>query len=188
MIGLHAGRFADTALRWLYFLSGLFGTAMVGTGLVLWTAKRRGKLPDPQRPHLGFRIVERLNIAVVAGFPIALSGYFLANRLLPLGLADRAEREVDSLFLLWAILACIALIGAPRGAWRNLCAIGTMLFAAIPVVNAVTTTRGLAASLAAGDMPYIAFDVMMAAVAIGFAFAWARLRTSPRSPPHKSAT
>ena len=187
MIGLHAGRFADTTLRWLYFLSGLFGTAMVGTGLVLWTSKRRGKLPDPQRPHLGFRIVERLNIAVVAGFPIALSGYFLANRLLPLGLADRGAREVDSLFLLWAILALVAMLSAPRSAWCNLCAIGALLFVSVPLVNAVTTTRGLAASLIAGDAPYIAFDLMMAAVAVGFAYGWMRLRRPPKSAPRKGA-
>ena len=187
MIGLHAGRFADTALRWLYFLSGLFGTAMVGTGLALWTAKRRAKLPDPARPHLGFRIVERLNIAVVAGFPIALSGYFLANRLLPAGLADRADREVDSLFILWAILALVALCGASRGAWRNLCGIGALLFAAVPIVNALTTDRGLAASLMAGDRPYILFDLMMGVAAAGFAWAWMHLRGSPATAQRRRA-
>ena len=43
------GRFADTGLRWLYFLVSLAGVAMVGSGLVLWTVKRRVKLPDPER-------------------------------------------------------------------------------------------------------------------------------------------
>src|SRR5256885_5968154 len=27
---------------------------------VLWNVKRRSKLPDPERPHFGFRLVERL--------------------------------------------------------------------------------------------------------------------------------
>lgn len=187
MIGLHAGRFADTTLRWFYFLSGLFGTAMVGTGLILWTSKRRAKLPDPARPHLGFRIVERLNIAVVAGFPIALGGYFLANRLLPFGLENRAEREVDSLFLLWGVMTIVALLGAPRGAWRNLCAVGALLFAAIPLINALTTDRGLLASVMAGDAPYVAFDLMMAGVAIGFGYAWALLRRSPKTVRRRRA-
>src|SRR3546814_944351 len=51
MIGLHAGRFAGWGLRWLYFLSGVSGAIMVGSGLVLWTVKRRGRLPDPARPR-----------------------------------------------------------------------------------------------------------------------------------------
>ena len=52
LYGLHLGRFADTTTRWLYFLVSLAGTAMVGTGLVLWTVKRRQKLPDPERPYV----------------------------------------------------------------------------------------------------------------------------------------
>src|SRR3546814_1815283 len=39
MIGLHAGRFAGWGLRWLYFLSGVSGAIMVGSGLVLWTVR-----------------------------------------------------------------------------------------------------------------------------------------------------
>src|SRR5690606_22865787 len=46
MIGLHAGRFAEWGLRWPYFLSRVGGTIMVGSGLVLWTVKRRA----PSRP------------------------------------------------------------------------------------------------------------------------------------------
>ncbi|MCH8504125.1 MAG: PepSY domain-containing protein, partial [Ectothiorhodospiraceae bacterium] len=41
LLGLHEGLFAGPVLRWLYFLSGILGTGMVGTGLVLWTVKRR---------------------------------------------------------------------------------------------------------------------------------------------------
>jgi uncharacterized iron-regulated membrane protein len=44
LLGLHEGVFAGTVLRWLYFLSGFVGTAMIGAGLVLWTVKRRAKL------------------------------------------------------------------------------------------------------------------------------------------------
>jgi uncharacterized iron-regulated membrane protein len=46
MIGLHAGRYADYGLRWLYFLFGVGGAVTVASGLVLWTVKRREKLPD----------------------------------------------------------------------------------------------------------------------------------------------
>ena len=101
---------------------------MVGTGLILWSVKRRTRLADPDRPHLCFRIVERLNIAVIAGFPAALVGYFLSNRLLPAGMSDRIVWEAHSLFLTWLALACLALIGPSRQVWRNLAAAGAKLF------------------------------------------------------------
>ena len=56
---------------------------MVGSGLVLWTVKRRVKLPDPDRPYFGFRLVERLNIATIAGLPLAMTAFLWGNRLLP---------------------------------------------------------------------------------------------------------
>ena len=83
LYALHLGRFSDTVTRWLYFLVSLMGTAMVGTGLVMWTVKRRQKLADPERPHFGFRLVERLNIATIAGLSIAMTAFLWANRLLP---------------------------------------------------------------------------------------------------------
>ena len=82
LYALHLGRFSDTETRWLYFLVSFMGTAMVGTGLVMWTVKRRQKLPDPDRPYFGFRLVERLNIASIAGLSIAMTAFLWANRLL----------------------------------------------------------------------------------------------------------
>ncbi|MFT3965791.1 MAG: PepSY domain-containing protein [Sphingobium sp.] len=88
-----------------------------GAGLILWTAKRRQRLPDPARPHLGFRIVERLNIAVVAGYPAAVAGYFLANRLLPLSIASRAEWEIYTLFLTWGAILLWTILRPARRGW-----------------------------------------------------------------------
>ncbi|WP_163274466.1 PepSY domain-containing protein, partial [Enterobacter hormaechei] len=99
LYGLHLGRFADAALRWLYFIVSLAGTAMVGTGLVLWTVKRRTQLPDLQRPYFGFRLVERLNIATIAGLSVAMAAYLWANRLLPASRDGRAAWEVHVFFL-----------------------------------------------------------------------------------------
>ena len=188
MIGLHAGRYADVALRWLYFLSGLGGTIMVGTGLILWTVKRRSKLPDPARPHIGFRIVERLNIAVILGFPIGVAGYFLANRLLPLRMAARADWEVHSLFLTWGAMLVLALVRPPRRAWIELSAVGALLFGAIPLVSALTTDRTLVASLLAGNWTFIGFELTMIAFAVAFACASWKVAASPivaKGRPHR---
>ncbi|MFT4054950.1 MAG: PepSY-associated TM helix domain-containing protein [Novosphingobium sp.] len=174
MIGLHTGRFAKWGLRWLYFLSGLGGTVMVGSGLVLWTVKRRSRLPDPSRPHLGFRIVERLNIAAIAGLATGIAVYFLANRLLPLEMAGRAEREIDSLFLAWLGIGLWGMLRPARRAWTETLAIAGACFAAVPLVNALTTSRGLLPSLLAGDWTFAAFDMVMLVLAAGFLLAAVR--------------
>ena len=56
--GLHLGLFAAPLLRWFYFLVSLAGTGMVGTGLVLWIAKRRQKARPGAREAFSLRLVD----------------------------------------------------------------------------------------------------------------------------------
>jgi uncharacterized iron-regulated membrane protein len=189
MIGLHTGRFAQWGLRWLYFMSGIGGTIMVGSGLVLWTVKRRTRLPDPARPHFGFRLVEKLNIAAIAGLPTGIAVYFLANRLLPMQLADRADHEIDALFLAWAGIGLWAMVRPAARAWAEALALAGACFAAVPVVNALTTTRGLAASVMAGDGLFVAFDLVMIVLAAAFlqaAAKVARRQAGKAAPPRRA--
>ncbi|HUD28893.1 MAG TPA: PepSY-associated TM helix domain-containing protein [Novosphingobium sp.] len=184
MIDLHTAWFAGYGLRWLYFLSGLGGTAMVATGLALWCVKRRTKLPDPARPHFGFRLVERLNIGFIAGAPAGIAVYFLANRLLPAGLAERAEWEVDGLFIAWGAIFAWTLARPAKRAWVEALGAAAVLFAAVPAANALTTSRGLGASLWRGDWGFVGFDLTMTALAAGFAWtAWKVLRHQPKAAP-----
>ncbi|MGV1682859.1 PepSY-associated TM helix domain-containing protein [Sphingopyxis sp. NJF-3] len=174
MIGLHAGRFAQPLLRLLYFLSGIAGCVMVASGLILWTVKRRARLPDPDRPYLGFRLVEKLNIAAIAGLPFGIACYFLANRLLPIGIASRSDWEIHSLFIAWGAIAVWALSRPAKRGWRESLAAAALAFAAVPIVNAFTTDRSLIASIAAGDAVFAGFDLAMLVLAGGFG--WAAMR------------
>lgn len=187
MVQLHRGAFAGPILRWLYFLSGGTGTMMIASGLVLWTVKRRAKLPDPDRPHFGFKLVERLNIGVIAGAPAGIAVYFLANRLLPLGLGHRADWEINSLFIAWGGLFVWTIARPAKRAWIEALAACTLLYAAVPIVSAVTTTRGLIPSLMARDWVFVGFDLTMLATAAGCAFAAWKVGTHrPKSaPPRK---
>ncbi|RJG55900.1 PepSY domain-containing protein [Sphingobium terrigena] len=171
MIGLHAGRFANPALRWLYFLSGAGGTVMIASGLVLWTVKRRAKLADPAHPHFGFRLVERLNIGVIAGAPAGIAVYFLANRLLAGGLDHRADWEINSLFIAWGGLFVWTIARPARHAWIEALAVCAILYALVPIVSAFTTERGLISSLIARDWLFVGFDLMMLATAAAFTLA-----------------
>jgi len=184
MIDLHTGWFAGYGLRWLYFLSGLGGTAMVATGLALWCVKRRTKLPDPARPHFGFRLVERLNIGFIAGAPAGIAVYFLTNRLFPDTMAERAEWEVDSLFIAWGAIFAWTLARPAKRAWVEALGAGAVLYALVPVVNAVTTSRGFGESLWQGDWIYVAFDLTMLAMAAALAWTARKvLRHQPKAAP-----
>ncbi|MGC4252806.1 MAG: PepSY-associated TM helix domain-containing protein [Sphingobium sp.] len=186
MIQLHAGWFAGPVLRWLYFLSGVGGTVMVASGLVLWTVKRRAKLPDPARPHFGFRLVERLNIGVIAGALAGIAVYFLTNRLLPLDMAHRADWEINSLFIAWGGLFVWTLARPAKRAWVEALTICAALYALVPVVNALTTSRGLVPSLIARDWVFVGFDGVMLATAAACAFAaWKVAAHKPKAAPRR---
>lgn len=160
LYALHLGRFSDTQTRWLYFLVSFMGTAMVGTGLVMWTVKRRSRLRDPSRPHIGFQLVERLNIASIAGLSIAMTAFLWANRLLPHPMEARADWEIHAFFAVWALTLLHALLRPAKAAWiEQLWAAAALLFL-LPVLNALTTPRPLWHSLPQGDWVFAGIDAM----------------------------
>lgn len=170
LLGLHEGRFAEPLLRALYVLAGLGGTAMIGAGLVLWSVKRKAKLPQEGRgSHVGIALVDALNMATILGLPIAIAGYFWANRLLPVAMADRAAWEVNAMFMVWGLTFIYAAWRCRRGGWRDLSWLAAVAYGGLPLVNAATTGRHLAVSLPASDWAFAGFD--LAALGIGLAFA-----------------
>ncbi|WP_374406391.1 PepSY-associated TM helix domain-containing protein [Pelagerythrobacter sp.] len=184
MIGLHAGRFASAVLRALYFVSGVAGCVMVASGLILWTVKRRAKLPEPDRPHFGFRLVEKLNVAAIAGLPLAIAVYFLANRLLPLGIAGRGDREIGAFFIAWGAVLVWSVARPARRTWPEALGAAAIAFALVPIVSALTTDRSLAASLTHGDTVFAVFDSTMVVLAAGLG--WAALKVARRKPDMKA--
>jgi uncharacterized iron-regulated membrane protein len=242
LAGLHYAWFAGANLRWLYFLSGLIGCALIATGLILWTVRRRARheketrfplsrpagesapagaregavptakpqedfsvaalradappspapsghpLPPEEgegKTGFGFRLVERLNVATIAGLPIGIAAYFWANRLLPFTMADRAEWEIHTLFFVWGWLALYALLRPVERAWTELFTLAAAAFALLPVLNALTTDKHLFATMAHGDWALAAVDLTFLAFGAGFGgIAWtlAQHRHGQRSP------
>ncbi|MBA0328634.1 PepSY domain-containing protein [Stenotrophomonas maltophilia] len=171
MIGLHAARFAPTTMRWLFFLSSVAGTLMVATGLVLWTVKRRTQLPDPARPHLGFRIVERLNIGFVSGLPVAMLAFLWGNRLLPVELANRSDAEVKVFFYAWAACLLHALFRPARRGWVEQLALAGVLALGLPLYNLAAWQGGAVTALANGDGARAGIDIGL--LLIGASLLWA---------------
>ncbi|RYY72752.1 MAG: PepSY domain-containing protein, partial [Comamonadaceae bacterium] len=169
MLGLHEGLFAGPALRALYLLAGLMGTAMIATGLVLWTVKRRQRADKARAAdHAGLRLVERLNVGAMLGLPIAIAAYFWANRLLPPSLPLRAGWEMHVLFAGWLLLMVHAAARPARTAWREQAWLAAAAYGLLPVLNAATTSRHLGVSLAQGDWVLAGFDLAM--LGLGAAF------------------
>ena len=186
MIGLHAGRFSDYWLRWLYFLLGAAGCAMIATGLVLWTVKRRRQLLNMAKPHWGFWLVEKLNIATLAGLPLAMVGFLWLNRLLPLNMTARAKWEVDGFFIIWACSFVLTLLLSNRHAWRILLSLVTLSLLFTPLLNSLTTERGFVQSVLSRDVLFISFDIVCFILALLFAYITYAASFKKDAPKQKS--
>ncbi|WNM10202.1 PepSY-associated TM helix domain-containing protein [Komagataeibacter nataicola] len=157
LYGLHVARFAPGLTRWLYFLSGLTLAVVIGSGMHLWAIKRLR-----QRPHRGHVIVSRLNVGILAGTPLAFATYFLTNRLLPATMAARSGYEVQSVFVVWAVILVFALFRRPGRAWPELLG-GNMLaclaitLLSMPWASIITRGVGGIALGLAGAFGYAAF-------------------------------
>lgn len=160
LYGLHLARFAGPALRWLFFVLGLLGTALVGTGLVMWTVKRRPQQTGA-RLSFGHGLVERLNIATIAGLPLAIAVLFWANRLLPVDLAGRGDREAGCFLVAWGIALSHALVRPVMPAWREQLQLGAALFLLLPALDALTAGEYLRAALLQRNGAHLGFDAAM---------------------------
>lgn len=174
IFGLHEAHFAPPVLRVFMFLCGAMGTAMAGSGLLLWTARRRRQLPAPDSVRRGFHLMDKFNVAIIAGYPAATAAYFWANRLLPTSFASRADVEVACAFGCWGVLLLWAIFRPQNRAWMEICGVAAVLFLALPIMNAATAPRGTVHNLLAGDALYFWFDVI--SLVIGLFFAAASVR------------
>ncbi|NHO18513.1 PepSY domain-containing protein [Acetobacter oeni] len=131
LYGLHVARFAPSVTRWLYFISGLMLTALIGTGLRLWTISRaRGT------PRFSTRLVERLNAGFLAGTPTAFASYFIAGHLIPSDLASRATLEIRAVFITWAALLLIAALRPAAKTWPALLILAALSCATVSLLSA----------------------------------------------------
>ncbi|HEY0682572.1 MAG TPA: PepSY-associated TM helix domain-containing protein [Steroidobacter sp.] len=186
--GLHMANFSSTALRWLFALCGLGGILMVASGLVLWSVKRAPARVKLGRTPFGHRLVEVLNIGVITGLPIAIAAFFYANRLLPVGLAERPTWEVRVFFAAWLLSFLIPILRPARAAWKAQLLAAATLFAALPVLNALTTQAHLGITLSQGNWVYAGFDLTMLGLAglLGLAARYAARTPAARRKPARN--
>ncbi|MGK5020124.1 PepSY-associated TM helix domain-containing protein [Janthinobacterium sp. LB2P10] len=187
MSNLHMVGFGGTPMRWLYFVCGLAGTAMMGTGAILFLVKRRQKAGAEfgactQRVY---RVIECLNVAAIAGLAIACVGFLWANRLIPIGLEQRAGWEVRAFFGVWLLMLVHACLRAEKRAWIEQLCLLAVLCLLLPVLNVLSTGDNLAAQVARGD--WESAGVELASMAFGLLAAWGAWKVHKRKAVSKSA-
>lgn len=167
LAGLHMAQFGGVLVRFLYFLLGLAGCAMLVGGLQVWLNKRE------ERSGRGIGLVRALNGAVIGGLPLASLALLWGNRLLPADIAERAMAEGWVFVGSWIALALWAALrrNQPRALRRDQLALGAMLALGLPLLNWITTSDGhLGATLARGDWALAGID--LALLLIGGLCAW----------------
>lgn len=152
MAGLHFAQFGGYPMRWLYFICGLISCAMIASGLVLYTVKRRRQA---KVSATWLRQADWLNTTVVAGLMVACVAMLWANRLLPVELAERSEWEQRVFFGSWLLTLLHARVRAPSRAWIEQLAAGGLLLLALPLLDFLLAAR-------AADVLRLSVDVTAA--------------------------
>ncbi|CAM3149760.1 Uncharacterized iron-regulated membrane protein [Paracoccus aminovorans] len=180
---LHRARFADTGLRWLFFVAGLAGTVMTGSGLLLWVSKRAAKHARADRYPFGLRLVQRLNVGGIAGLALATAGYLWANRLIPAQLPDRPQAEIAAFFSIWLLATLWGFLRPPQESWGAQLGLTAALLLGLPLLGAATGPVSLPQAIWQGD--WVLASVELTALFCGLLCAIAALQL--RSDPCRKA-
>ncbi len=163
--GLHVAAFDRWALRWLYFLFGLSGCALIGTGLLYWMEKRR--VAHGAKAGLGWRTVAATCCGTTTGLLIATLAMMAANRIIPGGLPARELMEVGVFFLAWLAAAVHAGLGLRDDPpWRSQCMAVAVLAGLCVSLNWITTGAHPLRTFADGDFAVLGVDGVLAITAV----------------------
>jgi len=183
LYGLHLARFAGPFLRCLLFLTGLLATALIGTGLVLWTQRRRSSLGHT-RPAFGLVLLEKLNLACIAGLPLSIAAFFWANRLVPATLEGRSDVEVQVFFCVWAAAVAHAFIRPQASAWREQLDSAGLLYLCLPALDLLTSGKHLQAAVINADRAHLGFLATMLVCGLLLLRISAKMRAHANPPSH----
>lgn len=180
--GLHFVQFDNWTLRFMYFFAGLGGCVLIATGFLYWLEARRKR--HARENLLGVRIVEALTIGTTTGIVIATLGFFIANRLIPLGIANRGEWEMLAFYLAWIAAFVHAFLRPTRAAKRAYLE-QTWAIAAFAIVavglNWLTTGDNLINAYLAGKWAVAGMDAMLLGWAIAAVWVWTKMRRAANS-------
>ena len=164
MIGLHRVSFADPVIRWLYVAGGAAGSAMIATGLVLFTGRR------PTEVSRFPAVAARINTGTVAGLLLACIAYLWGNRLLPVAMEMRSLAEVAVFLAVWLLAILHGLMVRPAVGWTTQLGLAAALCLLLPVLDLISTGGQAGAALGRGDA--VTIGVHLSAIGSGIGFGW----------------
>lgn len=169
LYGLHQANFAPIGMRWLLFGLGILGCALIATGNIIWVTHR--KKSAKQNPFT-LALVEKGNVAAVAGLILASVSFFIANKLIGHDVAGRAQLEVNTFFTVWAISTVHAFWRAKATiAWKEQFALASGLCFVTVAVELLLFRDRVANSIEYSDSVYLSF--IPAFFASGIILYWA---------------
>jgi len=188
VVAIHEGRFAGPIIRSLLFLSGVLGTFMAASGMVLWVVKRLPERRKLRRTPFSHRLVEILNVGAIGGLSVAFATLFWMNRLLPADMAGRADWEIHGFFIVWALCAVHPLLCSHRNAWLQQMALATVMYALLPVLNALTGGSSLFHSVMHGQHSLVNVEiVLLGMAALHGSVVWWLLKKPVAKPASRAA-
>ena len=181
MATLHFAGFGGYAARWLYFICGLAGAAMLASGAILFMVKRRQRSLHEfgARTPQVYRVIEVLNIGTIAGLSLACIAFFWANRLIPLGITAREEWEIVAFFAVWLLSFGHAARRPPGRAWVEQLLATALLCLALPLLNWLVIGEQFVSYLQQGDGERAGVELV--AIAIGLLCLWTAQRVWRKS-------
>lgn len=138
---LHIVPFAQSTLRFALFFSGLLGCVMIATGLLLWSIKRQIQ-NQKDNESLGQFFVDRLNIGILLGLPIAIIGSFYAVRLDSIATLINIDEFfgfpfIRCFFFLWLFSFIISLLTPKVRLWKSQLIVLMLFCFTLPIVDLV---------------------------------------------------
>lgn len=182
---LHEARGVDLALRWLLFISGIVGTLMVATGLILWCVKRAPQQQKQGYKSFGYRLVEVTNTAAIIGLPIACAAYFYANRFIPSSMEMRLNWEIRVFFIVWLLTIIHAVCRTHRQGWLEQLMFAAVAFLILPIINFMTGGQPLWSSISNGQWMIASFDLMAWVLAALFFYSFYKIKNHKGLPVKK---
>lgn len=186
---LHFARFGGDTIKWLYFISGLAGAIMMATGSILFMVKRRQKALNEFGSHTRrvYRLIETLNVAVIAGLCIACIAYLWSNRLIPVGIEDRSHWEITTFFTVWLMALLHASIRPVASAWVEQLSLAALLCLALPLLNWLTTGQQVLTYGLQGDWERVGVELTVIGLGLLLATMAQKARSMAPVLPPRSA-
>jgi uncharacterized iron-regulated membrane protein len=157
LTGLHEAEFAPVFLRFILFIMGAAGTFLIASGLIIWLTKR---IEKAKVSHRGHDVVERLNVSVLVGLPLAIMIYLYANRFLPAQLDDRDILELVAFFIAWLVVIIYSNIGETRTKFQPLLLILAIGFISLPLVDLLIEPRFIIEAISHFNINYLSAELI----------------------------